>query len=145
MASNLRGRYAHTIDVKGRMNFPTKLREKLGECFIITKGLDGCLFVYSMEEWEQLEEKLNAQKMASREGRMAQRHFCSNAQELESDKQGRVLIPAFLREYAAIDKDVIVIGAGARAEVWDKARLEALESEELTDDKIEDMMQNLDF
>lgn len=143
--NSLRGRYSHNIDVKGRMNFPTKLREKLGDCFIITKGNDGRLWVFSMEEWEKFEDKLNALRASSKEGRMAQRYYCSNAQEVEADKQGRILIPQFLREAAGITKDVVVLGTGLRAEIWDRERLEKLETESYTEENVEAMMETLDF
>jgi len=116
------GEYAHSRDVKGRVNFPAKLREGLGAEFIITKGLDNCLFVYSKEEWLVLEDKIRTLPMSK--SRTLQRFLFAGAVDVEPDKQGRVLIPANLREYAGLDKDIMIIGASVRAEIWDKKRWE---------------------
>jgi len=116
------GEYAHSLDVKGRVNFPAKLREGLGAEFIITKGLDNCLFVYSKEEWLVLEDKIRTLPMSK--SRTLQRFLFAGAVDVEPDKQGRVLIPANLREYAGLDKDIMIIGASVRAEIWDKKRWE---------------------
>lgn len=125
MASkSLMGEFQHTIDVKGRMNFPTKLRELLGFSFIVTKGLDGCLFVYSQEEWSRLEERIKAKPLA--EARQLSRYFFANACEVEADKQGRILLPQNLRDHAGLEKEVVVIGASSHAEIWDKARWQTL-------------------
>ena len=126
------GEYQHTLDPKGRVNFPARLRESLGSTFIITKGLDNCLYVYSMEEWKVLEDKIRALPMSK--SRNLQRFFFAGAAEAEPDKQGRVLIPAHLREYAGLTKDVTVIGASVRAEIWDTAQYQALCSEVSADD-----------
>lgn len=138
----LMGTYSHNMDIKGRMNFPTKLRETLGEVFIITKGLDGCLFVYSTEGWDELSEKIRQVPLSK--GRELQRFFMAGACEVEADKQGRILIPATLREYATLDKDVIVIGASTRAEIWDKAKWDKL-NEDFTENKLEEAMMGIDF
>ena len=115
------GEYLHTIDNKGRLIFPAKFREELGELFIATKGLDNCLFVYTRSEWAILEEKLKKLPLAKPEARAFLRFFFSGAAELECDKQGRVLLPTNLREHARLDKDVVVIGVSTRIEVWNKA------------------------
>jgi MraZ protein len=114
------GEYSHTIDNKGRLIFPAKFRDDLGETFIATKGLDNCLFVYTRSEWAILEEKLKKLPLAKPEARAFVRFFFSGAAELECDKQGRVLLPTNLREHARLDKDVVVIGVSTRIEVWDK-------------------------
>ncbi|SDE87135.1 division/cell wall cluster transcriptional repressor MraZ [Sporomusa acidovorans] len=114
------GEYFHTIDNKGRLIFPAKFREELGEMFIATKGLDNCLFVYTRNEWAILEEKLKKLPLAKPEARAFVRFFFSGAAELECDKQGRVLLPPNLREHARLDKDVAVIGVSTRIEVWNK-------------------------
>lgn len=114
------GEYSHTIDNKGRLIFPAKFRDELGEVFIATKGLDNCLFVYTRSEWAILEEKLKKLPLAKPEARAFVRFFFSGAAELECDKQGRVLLPTNLREHARLDKDVVVIGVSTRIEVWDK-------------------------
>jgi MraZ protein len=114
------GEYSHTLDIKGRLIFPAKFREMLGEKFIATKGLDGCLFVYTQEEWAILENKLKQLPLAKPEARAFVRFFFAGAAELEVDKQGRVLLPNNLREHAKLDKEVIVIGVSSRIEIWGK-------------------------
>lgn len=136
------GEYQHTLDPKGRVNFPARLRESLGSTFIISKGLDNCLYVYSMEEWKVLEDKIRALPMSK--SRNLQRFFFAGAAEAEPDKQGRVLIPAHLREYAGLTKDVTVIGASVRAEIWDSERYQS-SCEELTSDSIAESMDELGF
>ena len=136
------GSFSHTIDVKGRLNFPTKLRLSLGESFIITKGLDQCLFVYSATEWQILEEKIKAIPLSK--GRTLQRFFFSGACEVEPDKQGRILIPQTLREYAGLDQNVMIIGASNRAEIWDKAKWDSV-NDEVTLDLLEEAMDELGF
>ncbi len=142
VGSSLMGFYNHNIDAKGRMNFPTKLRELLGDSFIITKGLDECLFVYSREEWAILEEKIKAIPLSK--GRVLQRFFFSGACEVEADRQGRILIPQHLREYAGLQKDIVVIGASNRAEIWDKTKWDAI-NENITPDMLEEAMDDLGF
>ena len=140
--TSLMGSYSHNMDEKGRMNFPTKLRELLGSGFIVTKGLDECLFVYSSQEWAILEEKIKAIPLSK--GRVLQRFFFSGACELEADKQGRILIPQHLREYAGLEKDVMVIGASNRAEIWDKAKWDSLNGN-VTQSLLEEAMDELGF
>ena len=126
------GQYQHNIDAKNRVIVPAKFREDLGERFYVTKGLDGCLFVLSEEGWKRLQDKIVAMPMSK--ARQLQRFFFSGAAEVEPDKQGRILIPANLREYAHLDKDVTVVGASVRAEIWDTAQYQALCSEVSADD-----------
>lgn len=114
------GEYLHTVDNKGRLIFPAKFREMLGEGFVATKGLDNCLFVYCKDEWAILENKLKQLPLAKPEARAFVRFFFSGAAELECDKQGRVLLPNNLRDYAKLDKDVVVLGVSNRIEIWDK-------------------------
>lgn len=116
----LTGEYFHNIDDKGRMIFPSKLRDDLGEQFYITRWLDDCLVVFSQEEWDNICQKLKEQPMGR--SRDIQRFLFANACTVEPDKQGRILIPANLRERAGITKDVAVIGVLNRAEIWDKER-----------------------
>lgn len=99
---------------------PAKVREALGEQFIITKGLDGCLFVYPMEQWTAFEEKLQALPLNQPSARAFARFFFSGATECELDKQGRVMLPPNLREYGQLTKEVMITGAGNRLEIWDK-------------------------
>jgi len=123
------GEYSHTVDNKGRLIFPAKFRDDLGEKFIATKGLDNCLFVYTQEEWAILENKLKQLPLAKPEARAFVRFFFAGAAELEADKQGRVLLPNNLREYAKLDKDVIVIGVSSRIEIWSKEAWEEYNSQ----------------
>lgn len=116
------GEYQHNIDAKGRIIFPVKFRERLGSGFVATKGLDGCLFVYTSSEWEIIEEKLRQLPTASKDARAFVRFFFSGAIELDCDKMGRVLLPTNLREYAALEKEIVTIGVGGRIEVWDSER-----------------------
>lgn len=120
--SPLMGTYNHTMDAKGRMAFPTKLREQLGEGFVITIGLEGCLYVYSGEEWERFTEKLRT--LSGPVAKQAIRKYAANAVIAEADKQGRVLIPQNLREHAGLTREVTVIGNLDRAEIWDSKRYE---------------------
>ena len=114
------GEYQHTIDPKGRLIVPAKLREGLGEKFVATKGLDNCLFVYPMDEWKLMEQKLKSLPFTRADARSFVRFFFSGATECEVDKQGRILIPANLREYAKLDKDVVLLGVSSRVEIWSK-------------------------
>ncbi|KKM12280.1 cell division protein MraZ [Clostridiales bacterium PH28_bin88] len=114
------GEFQHSIDEKGRMIVPARFRDGLGDHFVITKGLDNCLFVYPMEEWLVLEEKLRALPFTKADARAFVRFFLSGATECELDRQGRILLPANLREYAQLDKDVVVIGVSSRVEIWSK-------------------------
>ena len=114
----LKGTYYQSMDVKGRMTFPAKLRELIGESFIVTRGSDGCLFVYSKEEFDARAEKIKALPMS--QARNFQRVFMANASEVEADKQGRILIPPVLRELAKLDKEIVVTGVYDRCEFWDK-------------------------
>lgn len=116
----LTGEYFHNVDEKGRMIFPAKLRDELGEQFVVTRWLDDCLVVFSQEEWENICAKLKEQPIGK--SRDIQRYLFANACTVEPDKQGRILIPSNLRERAGLTKDVAVIGVMNRAEIWDKDR-----------------------
>lgn len=116
------GEYSHTIDAKGRLIIPARFREGLGDKFIVTKGLDNCLFVYPLDEWSALEEKLKSLPFTRADARAFVRFFFSGANECELDKQGRILIPANLREYAQLSKEVVVLGVSSRVEIWSKER-----------------------
>jgi MraZ protein len=112
------GEYQHSLDSKGRITVPAKLREQLGEKFVATKGLDNCIFLYPMDEWRIIEEKLRSLPFTRADVRSFARFFFSGASELEVDRQGRTLIPVNLRDYASIDKELIIIGVGSRIEIW---------------------------
>ena len=118
------GEYNHTVDAKGRLIVPSKFREQLGEEFVVTKGLDGCLFVYENTEWKALEEKLHALPLTNANARKFSRFFLAGATTCEVDKQGRILLPAVLREFADITKDAVLVGVGNRVEIWSKDRWE---------------------
>ncbi|MCI5516490.1 division/cell wall cluster transcriptional repressor MraZ [Roseburia sp. MUC/MUC-530-WT-4D] len=116
------GEYNHTIDAKGRLIVPSKFREQLGNEFVVTKGLDGCLFVYSNEEWKHIEEKFREIPLTTKDARKFSRFFFAGAASCEVDKQGRILLPANLREYAGIEKEVVSVGVLSRVEIWSKDR-----------------------
>lgn len=117
------GEYVHTIDTKGRVFIPSKFRDGLGENFVVTLGLDGCLFIYPMDEWNNFVTELK-KLPGNKEGRQLQRYFMAGACECEADKQGRILLPAKLREHADLNKDVISVGVLNKVEMWSKERWE---------------------
>lgn len=138
------GEYQHTLDSKGRIIIPSKFREELGEEFVMTKGLDNCLFVYPKEEWAILEEKLKTLPLTNRDARAFIRFFFAGASEGALDKQGRVLIPANLREHSKLDKDAVVIGVSTRMEIWSKEEWDAYNSDDnLSYDSIAEKMAEL--
>ncbi len=116
------GEYNHTVDPKGRLIVPSKFREQLGNEFVVTKGLDGCLFVYPNSEWQSIEEKFRNISMTSKDARKFSRFFFAGAATCELDKQGRILLPSVLREYADLEKDVVLVGVLSRIEIWSKDR-----------------------
>lgn len=124
------GEYNHTVDAKGRLIIPSKFRESLGDEFVVTKGLDGCLFVYDNNEWQAFEEKLKALPISNKEARKFVRFFLAGAASVEVDKQGRILLPGNLREFAGMDKEVVLIGVASRIEIWSKDRYEDCSSDE---------------
>jgi len=124
------GEYEHSVDAKGRVIMPAKLREDIGEKFIVTKGLDGCLFAYSQNEWANFEEKLKTLPLTNKNARDFVRFFLSGAVECEIDKQGRFLIPGNLRQYATLDKEIVIIGVGTRIEIWNRATWGTYSSDE---------------
>ncbi|WP_019554739.1 division/cell wall cluster transcriptional repressor MraZ [Propionispira raffinosivorans] len=125
----LMGEYLHSVDVKGRIILPVDFREELGTTFIITKGLDRCLFVYHQSEWKILSEKLKQLPLSKPEARAFVRFFFSGARQLECDKQSRFLVPGNLRDYAMLEKDVVLIGVSNRIEIWNKVQWEAYNDE----------------
>jgi len=136
------GEYNHSVDAKGRLIVPSKFREQLGNEFVVTKGLDGCLFVYSQEEWKRIEESLREKPLTSKDARKFMRFFFAGAANCEVDKQGRILLPANLREYAGIDKEVVSVGVFSRVEIWSKDKWENMNSD--TDmDEITSAMEGL--
>ena len=120
--SLLTGEYIHSIDSKGRLIVPSKFREILGDDFVITKGLDGCLFLYPVDEWKIFEQKLSTLPRTNKNARTFTRFFLGSAVDGTLDKQGRVLISSALRSFAGLDKEVVLVGVLERVEIWDKAK-----------------------
>ncbi|WP_027726142.1 division/cell wall cluster transcriptional repressor MraZ [Tuberibacillus calidus] len=119
------GEFQHTIDEKGRLIIPAKFREDLGPTFVLTRGLDQCVFGYPMDEWKALEQKLKALPFTKKDARAFSRFFFSGASECQLDKQGRVNITPSLRDYAGLDKECVIIGVSNRIEIWSKSRWES--------------------
>lgn len=119
----LKGEYSHNIDAKGRIIIPAKMRDDLGDHFVITKGMENCLYVYPETEWNAFEEQLSALPTTTdKKARAFAYFFQGSAIDGDLDKQGRTLISSVLRDYAKLDKEVVFVGMGKRAEIWDKAR-----------------------
>ena len=114
------GEYHHNIDDKNRLIIPSKFRDELGEEFIITRGIDACLFVYSKSSWQKIVDKLETLPFTKKDARNFNRFFLSGATAVELDKQGRASISQTLTNYAALDKECVVIGVGDRLEIWAK-------------------------
>ena len=132
------GTYGHSIDAKGRVIVPAKFREVLGDSFVVTLGLDGCLFVYPEEEWEDFVKQLK-ELPGSKEARKLQRYFMAGAAPCDVDKQGRVLIPSSHREKVGLDKDVVFVGVMSKIEIWSKERWEDNNDFDNVDDIAEHM------
>jgi len=138
------GEYQHTIDAKGRLIMPARFREELGETFIVTRGLDRCLFVYPMDEWRTLENKLKSLPMTQANARAFVRFLFSGATECTLDRQGRILLPSHLREHAGITKDVMIIGVSTRVEIWAREQWQAyVEEAEVSYDQIAETLVDL--
>ena len=134
------GEYRHSLDVKGRIIVPAKFRDGLGDKFVLTKGLDGCLFAYSKEEWANFEEKIKSLPLTNKDARAFVRFF-AGAVECEIDKQGRTLIPPMLREYAGLNKDLVIIGVSNRVEIWSQDKWDSYsEAEDLEADELAEKM-----
>ncbi len=116
------GEVTHTIDSKGRYIVPAKFREDLGERFVVTKGLDSCLFLYPLEQWAKVLEALQQMPTNDPHARSFVRTFLARAYEVEVDKQSRALLTTQLREYAGIDREVVSVGVSTRVEIWDKEK-----------------------
>ena len=136
------GEYEHSLDVKGRLIMPAKFREDIGEKFIITKGLDGCLFAFSTAEWKKFEEKLSVLPISNKDARAFSRFFFAGAMDCEIDKQGRFLISSNLREFAGLIKDVVIIGMNSRVEIWSKEKWNECD-ENISADAIAEKMEML--
>lgn len=136
------GEYSHSLDTKGRLIMPAKFREQLGESFVVTKSPDKCLYVYANEDWKAFEEKLATLPITNKATRQFARFFLAGACECEVDKQGRILLPAVLREYANLDKEVILAGASKRIEIWNKDKYLADQAE--YEDNIDEIAANME-
>ena len=140
------GEYNHTIDAKGRLIVPAKFREILGDNFIVTKGLDGCLFVYPNDEWTRFEEKLKSLPLTNKNARQFTRFFLAGAAACEGDKQGRILLPQGLREFASLEKDVVLVGVASRIEIWSRERWdESMNTYDGDMDEVAENMESLGF
>ena len=134
------GEYAHTIDTKGRVIIPAKFRIELGERFVLTKGFDGCLYGYSLEEWKNIEEKIKTLPLITgKDARNFTRFFFSSAIECELDSQGRILVSQGLRAFAELEKELVIIGVSSRIEIWSKSKWEAYNEAQDSDDIAEKM------
>lgn len=132
------GTYEHSIDTKGRVIIPAKFREQLGDSFVVTLGLDGCLFVYPENEWQDFVKELR-ELPGSKEARKLQRYFMAGAAPCDVDKQGRVLIPANLREKVGLEKDIVFVGVMSKIEIWSKEHWDENDDFENVDEIAEHM------
>lgn len=137
-----KGEYNHTLDAKGRLVVPSKVRDELGSQFVITKAFDQCLYIFPEASWEKFVEKINGLPASQEKVRRVQRRFIGSSADCEPDKQGRFLIPTNLREYAGITKDVVLVGLSDRLEVWSQEKWDEYCSE---DDSIDDIAGDLVF
>lgn len=137
------GEYQHALDTKNRMIVPSKLRDDLGNKFVITKGLDSCLYIYPITEWQILEQKMKTLPLTNKDARAFVRFFFSGACEIEMDKQGRGVIPQNLKEYAGIEKEIVSIGVLTRIEIWGKEKWKSYNDSDVDFDSIAEKMENL--
>lgn len=138
----LTGEFNHIIDTKGRLIIPSKFRESLGDHFVITKGLDGCLFLYPDHEWKAFEEKLRTLPLTNKDARIFTRFFLGSAVEGGIDRQGRILISSALRSFAQLEKEVVLIGVLNRVEIWNKAKWDA--NNTMVEDNMEDIASHME-
>ena len=138
----LTGEFNHSIDSKGRLIIPSKLRDSFGEHFVITKGMDGCLFLYPENEWEAFEEKLRTLPLTNKKARDFKRFFLGSAVEGEIDKQGRVLLSTSLRTYADLEKEVVLAGVLDKVEIWSKEAWDARTTD--IEENIEDIASDME-
>ena len=136
------GEYEHSLDSKNRIIMPSKFRDDIGEKFIVTKGLDGCLFAYSLQEWQNFEEKLRSLPLSNKDARAFSRFFFAGATDCILDKQGRFLIPSNLIEFAGLEKDLVIVGMNSRIEIWSKSKWEDVD-EQISADEIAEKMEML--
>ncbi len=131
------GEFKHNIDAKGRIIMPMKLRASVGEHFVATKGLDGCIFIFSIKEWEKFEEKLRTLPISNKNARTFTRFFLAGAYECEIDKQGRFILSETLKELEKLEKELVIVGMDTRVEIWDKdvwkEKLEMMSTDEIAE------------
>lgn len=137
----LMGEYHHSIDEKGRLIIPSKFRSELGENFVITRGLENCLFIYHLSEWEAIVNKLKSIPFTKKDARNFSRFFLSGATTVEFDKQGRINITSPLIEYANLEKECVVVGVGDRLEIWSSENWNRFFEE--NEDNLSDIAENL--
>lgn len=141
-------KYNHTLDPKGRVIIPSKWRETLGDEFVISKGMDACLHIYANEAWEEFERKLSELPLNDERARRVVRYFLAGAAQVETDKQGRILIPSELRSFAGMDEDneVVMVGMVNHIELWSRSRYEKMTSQEDVNELLGSMSDlDLDF
>ncbi len=136
------GVYRHTIDTKGRLAIPSRIREELGDVFYVTISMERCLTAYSSESWERFMDKIKAMPRVKQ---IKMRPLFAHAAKCEVDSQGRILLPQALRDFAALDKNVAVVGAGECAELWDESAWDEIDTVETTPENIAEVLQELDF
>ena len=140
----LGGEYRHTIDAKGRVSIPAKFRNDLGNVFVISKGIgENCLFIFTLHEWRRLEEKIKKLPLTDKKARRFSRYLIGGSSECEIDKQGRVMLPQYLREYASLKKDAVLVGLSTRVEIWDAEEWDEYNDFSAQDSGIEDDMESL--
>ncbi len=136
MALSMFGEFYHNVDAKGRLSIPSKFRDSLGSTVVISRGPERCLRLYSLEEWEKFVENMDQQLDTSDvRGRYVFRELTSKSSVCDVDSQGRIIITSSLRDFAGISKEVVVIGNGKKAEIWDKAKYEAVYGDDVFDDE----------
>lgn len=135
------GEFHHSLDEKGRIIIPAKFRNELGSSFIITRGMDGCLFVYSLNNWDVLVKKLSTLSLTKKSSRLFSRFFYSGASEVQLDRNGRVNLPVNLISFAKLKKDCVILGVNSRIEIWDAASYQEMDTEMA--DNISDISENL--
>ncbi|NLK86064.1 MAG: division/cell wall cluster transcriptional repressor MraZ [Clostridiaceae bacterium] len=133
------GEFQHTVDPKGRIIIPAAFRDELKSKFMVTKGLEGCLFIFSMPKWDSLVEKIETLPLSNNKAREFSRFFFSSAAQCELDKHSRILVPQDLRSHAGLEKDISIVGVGNRVEVWNKDRWkEYMDGESLSPESLSD-------
>ena len=137
----LSGEYRHNIDEKKRLIIPSKVRSEMGESIVITRGLDGCLFGYNEKNWENIMEKLNTLPFTKRDARNFTRFLTSGATLLEFDKQGRIVLPNYLLDYASLDKEIVIVGVINRIEIWSSTKWKEFMDNNV--DSLSDISENL--